>query len=203
MNLTSEQIEPRMSRAVEAGMPVTYLNTTINAREQIEKLKKEIEVNEKLSESLLGDVIKREDVPRAMAAMSQSLSNPFFSQNKHELRSRVTAKVVEEPKRRPMFLLCNILGEDNSIIPVAFDSCSSYTLLDNCVPSKLLWASPANLPEREVVREIARTRKTKNWTVLMPLQNDEYQIVTAQTVDDLLYIPQLCTNMGMDFLRSE
>ena len=47
MNLTSEQIEPRMSRAVEAGMPVTYLNTTINAREQIEKLKKEIEMHEK------------------------------------------------------------------------------------------------------------------------------------------------------------
>ena len=63
MNLTSEQIEPRMSRAVEAGMLVTYLNTTINAREQIEKLKKEIEMHEKLSESLLGDVIKREDVP--------------------------------------------------------------------------------------------------------------------------------------------
>jgi hypothetical protein len=37
----------------------------------------------------------------------------------------------------------------------------------------------------------------------MPLQNNEYQIVTAQTVKDLLYIPQLCTNMGMDFLKSE
>ena len=78
MNLTSEQIEPRMSRAVEAGMPVTYLNTTINAREQIEKLKKEIEVHKKLLESLQGDVIYREDVPRAMAAMRQSSSNPFF-----------------------------------------------------------------------------------------------------------------------------
>ena len=85
-----------------------------------------------------------------------------------------------------MFLLYNILGEDNSIIPVAFDLCSSYTLLDNCVPSKLLWASPANLPEREVVRGIACTRKTKNWIVLMPLQNDEYQIVTVQKVDNLL-----------------
>ena len=72
-----------------------------------------------------------------------------------------------------------------------------------CVPSKLLWASPANLPEREVVRGIGGTRKTKNWTVLMPLENNEYQLVTAQTVDDLLYIPQVCTNMGMDFLRSE
>ena len=90
-----------------------------------------------------------------------------------------------------MFLFYNILGEDNSIIPVAFNLCSSYTLLDECVHSKLLWASPANLPEREVVRGISGTRKTKNWTVLMPLQNDEYHIVTTQTVDDLLYIPQL------------
>ena len=159
--------------------------------------------HEKLSESLIGDVIKREDVPRAMAAMKQSSSNPFFSRNEHELKSRVNARVVEEPKGRPMFLLYNILGEDNSIIPVAFDLCSSYTLLDNCVPSKLLWASPANLPDREMVIGIAGTRKTKNWTVLMPLQNNEYQIVTAQTVEDLLYIPQLCNNMGMDFLKSE
>ena len=89
------------------------------------------------------------------------------------------------------YLNSTILGEDNSIILVAFDSCSSYTLLDNCVPSKLLKASPANLPEREVVRGIAGTRKTKNWPVLMPLQNDEYQVVTAQTVEDLLYIPHI------------
>ena len=135
--------------------------------------------------------------------MKESSSNPFFSQNEHELRSRVSTRVVEEPNGRPMFLLYNLLGEDNSVIPVTFDSCSSYTLLDNCVPSKLLWASPANLPEREVVRGIGGTRKTKNWTVLMPLENNEYQIVTAQTVDDLLYVPQVCTNMGMDFLRNE
>ena len=37
----------------------------------------------------------------------------------------------------------------------------------------------------------------------MPLENNEYQIVTAQMVDDLLYIPKVCTNMCMDFLRSE
>ena len=37
----------------------------------------------------------------------------------------------------------------------------------------------------------------------MPLESNEYQIVTAQTVDDLLYVPQVCTNMGMDFLRQE
>jgi len=53
MGLSSDQIEPRMSRAVEAGIPVTYLNTTIDAREQIEKLKREIETHEKLSESLI------------------------------------------------------------------------------------------------------------------------------------------------------
>ena len=123
-----------MSRAVEAGMPVTYLNSTINAREQIEKLKKEIEMHEKGNGS------------------NETIFIKPFSRNKHELKSRVTARVVEEPKGRPMFLLYNILGEDNSIIPVAFDLCSSYTLLYECVPSKLLWASPANLPEREVGR---------------------------------------------------
>ena len=112
-----------MSRAIEAGMPVTYLNSKINAREQIEKLKNEIEMH----------------------------SNPFISQHEQEIRSRITARVVEEPNGRPMLLLYNLLGEDNSIIPVAFDSCSSYMLLDNCVPSKLLWVSQANLPEREVV----------------------------------------------------
>ena len=85
MGLTSEQIEPRMSRAIEAGMPVTYLNSTINAREQIEELRRKIELHEKLSESLLGDVIKREDVPKAMAAMKESSSNPFFSQDEQEL----------------------------------------------------------------------------------------------------------------------
>ena len=59
-------------------MPVTYLNSTINAREQIEKLRREIKLHEKLSESLLGDVIKREDVPKAMAAMKESSSNHSF-----------------------------------------------------------------------------------------------------------------------------
>ena len=102
-----------------------------------------------------------------------------------------------------MFHLFNLLGEDNSVIPVAFDSCSSYTLLDNCVPSRHLRASPIKLPDRELVRGIGGTRRTKNWTVLMPLENDEYQVVTAQTVDELLYVPQVCTKLGLRFLKKE
>ena len=37
----------------------------------------------------------------------------------------------------------------------------------------------------------------------MPLANKSYQVVTAQTVDNLLFIPQVCTDLGMDFLRQE
>ena len=65
----------------------------------------------------------------------------------------------------------------------------------------LLWASPANLLEREIVRGIGGTIRMKNWTVLMPLESNEYQMLTAHIVDDLLYVPKVCTNMVMDLVR--
>ena len=39
IGLTSDQIEPRMNRAIDAGMPVTLLNVAIKTGEQIEKLR--------------------------------------------------------------------------------------------------------------------------------------------------------------------
>ena len=37
----------------------------------------------------------------------------------------------------------------------------------------------------------------------MPLANKSYQVVTAQTVDSLLFVPQVCTDLGMKFLKQE
>ena len=151
----------------------------------------------------MGDVISKEDIPLTMSTMGTPNMNPFFSKDEQELKIRVDAKIVEEPEGSPLFLLFNLIGENNTVIPVAFDSCSSYTLLDSVVPTRMLHAAPANLPQREKVRGIGGVRKTKNLTVLMPLANKSYQVVTAQTVDSLLFVPQVCTDLGMKFLKQE
>ena len=91
------------------------------------------ELRDDLSVSLLGDVISKEDIPLTMSTMGTPNMNPFFSKDEQELKTRVDAKIVEELEGSPLFLLFNLIGENNAVIPVAFDSCSSYTLLDSCL----------------------------------------------------------------------
>ena len=133
-----------MERAIKAGIPVTYINMTVEVRDLIKELQDELQ--EDFSVSLLGDVIDEEDIPLTMSTMGTPDTNPFFSKDEQEFKSREDAKIVEEPEGTPLFLLFNLPSETNIIIHVAFDSCSSYTLFDSCVPTRMLRAAPDNLP---------------------------------------------------------
>ena len=89
MNLSPDQVDPRMERATRAGIPITYINMTIGAKDMIKELQEEL--RDDLSVSLLGDVISEEDIPLTMSKMGTPNMNPFFSNDEQELKTRADA----------------------------------------------------------------------------------------------------------------
>ena len=96
-----------------------------------------------------------------------------------------------------------MIGENNAVIPIAFDTCSSYTIFDRAVPGQMLRATQVSLPDREIVKGIGGIRQTENWLCLLPLADSSYQLVTAQTIGSLLEVKTLNTTLGATFLKQE
>ena len=53
------------------------------------------ELRDDFSVSLFGDVISQEDIPITMSIMGALNTNPFFSKDEKELKTRVDAKIPD------------------------------------------------------------------------------------------------------------
>ena len=93
MNISPNQVDPRMETAIKAGILITYINMTIGERDMVKELQEDL--SDDLSVSLLGDVISEEDIPLPMSTMGASPMNPFFSKDEKELKTRVDAKIPD------------------------------------------------------------------------------------------------------------
>ena len=135
---------------------MTFLNFTLDIENEIGAVIRSN--NRELRQSTVIQSVGAVDVSAVLASYTGGDVGGLEAASKEDLLESVQQDIHPEQQGTPLFLLFNLLGEQGAVIPVAFDSCSSYTIFDEIVPGKLLHAAQVRLPDREWVRGIGGTR---------------------------------------------